>query len=141
MAVSGKGFRDNKGKVSFSLVPLHLLAGCARVFMSGKLKYDAWNWAKGMEWSKCFDSLMRHLIKWWYLGEDVDEETGENHLDHILCNVLMLRHYTQTYKDGDDRPHPSICFGDSMDWFKEKFDEEEFLTKNPNLKIVEERNS
>jgi hypothetical protein len=100
----GTGARKSGGKVAFSLLPLHLLAGCARVLMFGRVKYDEWNWAKGMPWSECFNCTLRHLLKWWYLGEDNDPETGEHHLDHVLCNILFLRHYVMTYQEGDDRP-------------------------------------
>lgn len=107
----GSGARKSKGKVAFSLVPLHLLAGCARVLMYGRTKYAPWNWAKGMVWSECLNCTLRHLFRWWFLGEDYDDETGEHHLDHVLCNVLFLKHYTLSYKEGDDRPPPEAMFG------------------------------
>lgn len=122
----GSGARRNSGKVSFSLVPLHLLAGCARVFMSGKIKYAPFNWTKGMAWSACFDCTLRHLFKWWFLGEDIDEESGEHHLDAVFCNLFMLRHYVDNYKEGDDRPPSFTMFSQSMRDFNIKFDEEAF---------------
>jgi hypothetical protein len=131
----GSGARANKGKVSFSLIPWHLLAGTARVFMGGKLKYAEWNWAKGMSWSTCVDCLFRHLIKWWYMGEDIDPESGEHHLDHMFCNLLMLRHYAETYKEGDDRPDGDLTgFPQEMDYFNRLFDMEDFLERNPAIK-------
>lgn len=137
----GSGARANSGKVSLSLVPFHLFAGAARVFMAGKLKYVEWNWAKGMKWSIPMDCLLRHLGKWWWLGEDNDAETGEHHLDYVLCNLLMLRHYITAYKDGDDRPSQDIThFSEAMDDLMKLFDEEAFLEQNPEIKaIVEER--
>lgn len=122
----GSGARRNSGKVSFSLVPLHLLAGCARVFMGGKIKYAPFNWAKGMAWSACFDCIFRHLFRWWFLGEDIDKESGEHHLDCVFCNLFMLRHYVDNYKEGDDRPPASIDFQGSMEDFSKLFDEESF---------------
>lgn len=107
----GTGARKSKGKVAFSLVPFHLLAGCARVLMFGQRKYKSWNWAKGMAWSECFNCTLRHLFKWWFFKEDFDEETGEHHLDHVLCNILFLKHYTMEYKEGDDRPPATANFG------------------------------
>lgn len=126
----GSGARKSGGKIKFSLIPLHLLAGTARVLMAGVTKYAAWNWAKGMAWSECFDCTIRHLFKWWYCGEDYDEETGEHHLDHVMCNVLFMRHYAETYKEGDDRP-PAYCdFMEEMDWAFTKFDEEAYKERN-----------
>lgn len=129
----GSGARRNAGKVSLSLVPLHLLAGCARVFMGGKLKYAEWNWAKGMRWSTCFDCMMRHLFKWWFLGEEIDPESGEHHLDHVFCNLFMLRHYVDNYREGDDRPPAHVEFANSMEDFSKPFDAEEYLARNPSF--------
>lgn len=127
----GTGARKSKGKVSFSLVPLHLLAGCARVLMSGTIKYASWNWAKGMAWSECFDCTLRHLFKWWYLREDFDAETGEHHLDHVFCNLFFLRHYVDNYKEGDDRPpQGTTFFPDSMGDFTKLFNEKDFRERN-----------
>jgi len=135
----GSGARANKGKVAFSLVPFHLLAGATRVLMAGTLKYASWNWAKGMKWSITVDCIFRHLFKWWYLGEDIDAESGEHHLDHILCNVLFLKHYTVTYTEGDDRPPQDLTrFGDWMEDMMASFVEEEYLERNPEIKAVVE---
>jgi hypothetical protein len=127
----GSGARKNSGKIALSLVPMHLLAGCCRVLMSGTIKYASWNWSKGMKWSVCFDCTLRHLFKWWFLGEDYDEETGEHHLDHVFCNLFFLRHYVDNYKEGDDRPPANLTFfPGSMADFTKTFDEEEFRERN-----------
>ena len=137
--VKGSGARSNLGKVAFSLMPLHLLAGATRVLMAGTLKYVHWNWAKGMKWSICFDCILRHLIKWFYLGEDCDPETGEHHLDYVLCNVLFLKHYSETYKEGDDRPPQDVtAFAEWMDDIQQRFDEQAFLERNPEIKAIVE---
>lgn len=131
----GSGARDNKGKVSLSLVPLPLLAGAARVFMAGIYKYAEWNWAKGMRWSVPMDCVLRHLAKWWWLGEDNDPETGEHHLDYVICNLLMLKHYSIAFKEGDDRPDPELTnFPEIWENFIKLFDEEDFLNRNPKIK-------
>jgi hypothetical protein len=137
----GTGARANSGKVSLSLVPLHLLGGVARVFMGGVLKYAAWNWAKGMAWSTSMDCLLRHLFKWWYLGEDIDPDSGEHHLDHVLANALFLRHGVDTYLAGDDRPPTDVAhFDESLHTMFKCFDEEAFLERNPDIrKMVEDR--
>lgn len=137
----GSGARANRGKPALSLVPFHLFAGAARIFMAGKLKYDEWNWAKGMKWSICFDCLLRHLFKFWYLGKECDPETGEHHLDYAICNLVMLRHYIKAYPDGDDRPPMDLTgFDSAWDDFVTNFDEEDFLDRNPEIKaLVDER--
>ena len=130
----GTGARANKGKVSLCLIPWHLFAGAARVFMGGKLKYKEWNWASGMAWSACADCFLRHFIKWWFCKEDIDPESGEHHLDHMLANLLMLKHYTLTYKEGDDRPPVFTNFAEWLDDLNLPFDEEAYLNRNPSIK-------
>ncbi len=130
----GSGARANLGKVSFSQVPLHLLAGVARIFMGGALKYAAYNWAKGMKYSTAYDCTMRHLFKWWYCREDFDAESGEHHIDHAICNLLMLKHYILTYKEGDDRAPRDVCrFPDCLPDLNKPFDETEYLERNPQI--------
>jgi hypothetical protein len=102
-AEKGSGARYNDGKPDYSLIPMHLLAGEARVWQIGAKKYARNNWMKGMPWSVPFACIMRHLAA-WQNGEDLDPETGESHLDHISCNVRMLQLYSKTYPEGDDRP-------------------------------------
>lgn len=99
----GTGARYNDGKPDFSLIPLALLEGEARVWEYGAKKYSRNNWMRGMQWSVPLACILRHLAK-WQAGEDLDQETGESHLDHISCNVRMLSLYAKTYPEGDDRP-------------------------------------
>lgn len=132
--VKGSGARANKGKISLSLIPFHLLGGLSRVFMGGKLKYAEFNWAKGMRWSSCMDCTLRHLFKWWFMGENTDPESGCHHLDHVLANVLMLLHYTKAYPEGDNRPKGYTMFADWLDDFNLPFDEEAYLDRNPDIR-------
>jgi len=129
----GSGARDNTGKPSLSLIPLHLLAGTTRVLMAGCLKYKSWNWAKGMAWSVCVDCFLRHFTKWWYCGEDIDSESGEHHLDHMICNLLFLKHYTLTYKEGDDRPPSMADFSSWLEDVNLPFNVDEYLDRNTKL--------
>jgi hypothetical protein len=82
----------------------HDMAGMVRVLEFGAKKYKAWNWAKGMPWSVPTGCILRHAQKIVIDGEMVDEESGESHFAHILCNVMMLQYYLDAYPDGDDRP-------------------------------------
>ena len=99
----GSGARFNGGKPDFSLLPLCTLEDEVRVWMYGRAKYAAWNWAKGMPWSVPLACLLRHLAA-WQRGEENDLETGLPHLAHAMCNLRMLTLYAKTYQAGDDRP-------------------------------------
>lgn len=99
----GSGARYNDDKPDFSLIPLSTLEDEARVWAYGAKKYKAWNWAKGMPWSVPYACAMRHLSA-WQRGEDIDPESGQPHLAHVMCNIRMLTLYSKTYPEGDDRP-------------------------------------
>jgi hypothetical protein len=102
----GTAARYNDNKIEYELIPTHLLESTARVFMHGKKKYKAWNWAKGMPWSVVIGCMKRHLAA-IERGEDFDvgkKGSGLRHIGHIMCNAIMLEHYMNTFPEGDDRP-------------------------------------
>jgi len=72
--------------------------------MYGRDKYAAWNWAKGMDWSIPYDCAQRHLSAWFFKKEELDVESSLHHIDHAICNLIMLKHFLEYYKEGDDRP-------------------------------------
>lgn len=99
----GSGARYNTGKPDLSLIPIATLEDEARVWMYGEAKYKRFNWMKGMKWSIPLACAMRHLAA-WQSGEDIDPESGQPHLAHVMCNIRMLTLYSKTYPEGDDRP-------------------------------------
>ena len=70
----------------FSLLPVEALNSVARLYAFGAIKYAAHNWRKGYEWTKSYDSLMRHATQ-SLNGEDYDEETGEPHLAGVVFHA------------------------------------------------------
>lgn len=95
-----EGVKYDAGKVQMELLDPSFLEGTAAVLTFGAAKYDAYNWAKGMQWSRVFGALMRHMWKFWR-GQELDEETGISHLYHASCCLMFLAHY-QKYKVGED---------------------------------------
>lgn len=101
-----EGIKADDGKPRFDLLPWPALAACQRVFEHGGRKYAAWNYARGMAWLRLWNAAMRHLTA-WALGEDNDPETGESHLTHAACSVLMLLTLVTLKRGKDDRePFP-----------------------------------
>ena len=92
---------DNK--VMMQLLPPLAQERIAEVFTFGAKKYDDWNWAKGMEYSRLYGALNRHMTA-WYKGEDNDPETTKSHLAHAGCCIMMLLELSETRPDLDDRP-------------------------------------
>lgn len=82
-------------------------AECAFVFKFGAEKYAAWNWAKGMDWSIPLACIKRH---WLAIANEefYDPESDRHHWGHIMCNIVMLDHFTQYWVEGDDLPPPEL---------------------------------
>lgn len=76
---------------------------CAAVFDYGRGKYAPWNWAKGMPWSSIIASGARHL-RALMRGELNDPESKLPHSGHVMCNLVMLLTYQNTYQEGNDLP-------------------------------------
>lgn len=107
----GEGKRYDKGKVRYELMPTHLLESTARVLEFGAQKYQAWNWCSAMPVSKLIGCLKRHVAE-IERGDDIDEESGQRHVGHAICNLLFLEHQLNMIEQGvegakelDDRPH------------------------------------
>lgn len=106
------GRKYDDGKVPLDLVAPTWVEGVGEVLKYGADKYEPWNWARGMKWSRVYAATLRHLFKWW-MGEEVDPETGQSHLYHASCNLMFLSEYKKHGLGQDDRPT----------YFKERIDE------------------
>lgn len=84
----------------------------AKVFTYGTKKYNAFNWMTGMPWSVCIGCIHRHFLKHYAQGELLDDESGESHIAHIICNLQMLLFYVDHYQDGNDLPQSVVNFPD-----------------------------
>lgn len=104
MNATTEGRKDDGDKVRVDLLsPVSVLA-TAGVLSYGAKKYGERNWEKGIHHSRLYAAALRHLMAYW-LGEDVDPETGLRHIDHAACCVHFLQHLTMLRKDLDDRPN------------------------------------
>lgn len=99
-----EGRKDDSGKTPWHLMPPDALNQIAQVLAFGATKYGDRNWERGMNWSRPFAALMRHMWAWWR-GEDRDPETGLSHLAHAGCCILFLLTYQGHATGKDDRPH------------------------------------
>lgn len=90
------------GKAPFELLPGPALEAIAEVLGFGKKKYDAWNWAKGFDWSRLLGAALRHLFA-WARGEAKDPESGLSHLAHAGCCILFLLSHEICKLGNDDR--------------------------------------
>lgn len=95
--------RYDADKPRYDLLPGDGLHELVRVYTAGAAKYAPRNWEKGMSWSRCFGSLMRHAWAWWR-GERLDPESGLPHMAHVAWNALALVTYELRQVGADDRP-------------------------------------
>ncbi len=83
------GVKRDTGKPRFDLLAPDAMLQLVKVLTAGAQKYDAHNWCKGMDWSRPYAAMLRHLNA-WHQGETYDPETGLPHLAHAMCNVMFL---------------------------------------------------
>jgi hypothetical protein len=98
-----EGRKDDSEKIRLELVPPELLFGVGSILTFGAKKYEDRNWELGMNWSRVFGALMRHMWAWWG-GEKVDPESGKSHLWHAGCCIAFLIAYEERKVGNDDRP-------------------------------------
>lgn len=89
----------------WSLVPWVQFREVARVYNFGSGKYDEYNWARGYDWSKSHDSLIRHIDEFW-TGKAVDDESGLHPLAHAIFHCLTLMYFDEHHPGLDDRHIP-----------------------------------
>ena len=99
---SEAALRYDAGKSRYDLIPPEALDAIATLYTYGANKYAERNWEKGMSWSRCFGSLMRHAWAFWR-GENVDPESGLHHMTHAAWNCIALFTYSVKAIGTDDR--------------------------------------
>lgn len=92
----------DKDKPRISLIPQTALEQEARVLMFGAIKYGLHNWRSGTEWTRFIDASLRHIYA-FANGENIDPETGINHLAHARCSLAFLLEYIDKNIGTDDR--------------------------------------
>ena len=97
------GVKYDADKIQLELIPPELIFGVGEILTFGAKKYAPRNWELGMDWSRPFGAILRHLWSWWR-GESVDPETGKSHLWHAGCCLAFLITYEQRKIGNDNRP-------------------------------------
>lgn len=98
-----KGVKHDKEKAPLSwLGPFRFtLSNVAKIFAGhGLRKYskDNWKYVENGE-IRYIDAALRHIFA--YTDEEVlDPDSGQNHLEHAICNLLMARERRRMTDDG-----------------------------------------
>lgn len=100
--VADQSLKKDAEKVPTHLLPTAPLVEISKVLGFGAKKYARHGWRAGMDWSRVYGAILRHLFA-WEQGEDLDPETGLPHLAHAGCEVLFLLEYAKRGLGKDDR--------------------------------------
>lgn len=96
------GTKHDTNKPAFELLSPQALLGTATVLGFGARKYGGHNWRLGIAWGRIIGAIGRHLAA-IMMGNDIDDESGLPHVDHLACEVMFLQEFYRTRKDLDDR--------------------------------------
>lgn len=115
-----EGMKFDGGKVPWNLAPWDAFRAIVIILGFGANKYGDYDWAKGMDWSRPFAALMRHMTAWWEKENDgIDEETGHSHLWHAGACICFLIAYEIRGIGKDDRPKTTKQYSVTIpDWRK-----------------------
>lgn len=91
-------------KTPQSTLPTQVLGEVGVAMMEGALKYGRSNYrVAGVRASVYYDALFRHMSAWWE-GEDIDRESGLNHVTKAIAGLMVLRDSMMQGNWSDDRP-------------------------------------
>ena len=97
-----EGVKYDNGKPKLTLVNRETLNGIARAMEYGMAKYGRNNYKAGLDWTRVLDALLRHANA-YAAKEDLDQESGLNHIYHVGACVNMLLYYIENNVGKDDR--------------------------------------
>ena len=95
----------DKNKPPMHLIPPEALTKIAEVFAFGAAKYGENNWRRDghcTSWSRTYSSIQRHMNA-WHSGEDIDPESGLDHISHATTQLMILMVHTMEHPAVDDR--------------------------------------
>lgn len=100
--IEDPGNKFDFGKLRWDLIPYDSLEEVVKVYTHGAEKYSDHNWRKGMKFSRIYAAMLRHLTA-FIRGEDIDKDSGLNHLSQVAWGCLTLLNYMKTKPNMDDR--------------------------------------
>jgi len=83
------GVKKDAGKPRMDLLDPTALMEMAKVMSFGATKYGDHNWREGINHSRLYAAVQRHLNQHWS-GETFDDESNLPHLAHAMCGIMMM---------------------------------------------------
>lgn len=97
-----KGIKHDGDKPDPTLICKDALWGISKAFSYGAKKYGRNNYKQGIEMTRLLAAAMRHISQ-YNEGEDIDEESGNNHLFHAGAAICMAIYMHCNRPEMDDR--------------------------------------
>lgn len=101
----GEARHFDDGKPDLTLLDPGFLKSVAAALGYGAAKYGVDNWRKGSSYRRYTASALRH-IEAFLDREDLDDESGEHHLAHAVCNLMFVMAWQKAGRGKDDRFKP-----------------------------------
>jgi Domain of unknown function (DUF5664) len=94
-------------KSPMSVVPMGVMMEVGVGMLEGARKYGRHNYRiAGVRASVYVDAAMRHLMKFWDFGINIDKDSGLSEVTKAITSLVVLRDAMMTGKWVDDRPPP-----------------------------------
>ena len=84
-----EGTKNDLGKTRIDLIPTEAIELIGQAFTHGAARYGAYNYRRGIDYSRLYGAAQRHLNAFWG-GEDIDEDSGLPHLALAGAEICML---------------------------------------------------
>lgn len=98
----------------FSYIPLRVLIGVGLAMLEGARKYGRHNYRRiGVRASVYVDAAVCGHLMPWFEGQDLDPDSGLNHIDKAIASLMVLRDAIYEGNLVDDRA-PSVKDWDSF---------------------------
>lgn len=97
-----KGLKHDGEKPPLAYIPLAALFAEGEAFKYGAGKYAPFNYKNGIAVTRTLSAALRHIVQ-FLNGEDVDAESGVNHLGCARANLAMALDTLANHPQLDDR--------------------------------------
>lgn len=93
-------------------IPMKLILRLARVHKLGADKYGQKNWrVQPVRMSTYYNAMFRHMVEWFEGLEDMDPESKEHHLLHVVACALIILDGIEKNSIADDRAFAEVKTG------------------------------
>ena len=93
-------------------VPMKVILRLARVHKLGADKYGQKNWrVQPVRMSTYYNAMFRHIVDWFEGGVDIDDESKEHPLLHVIACALIVLDGIEKSSIADDRAFAEVKTG------------------------------